>query len=54
MADDRLKIIYFDPIYFYFIFNMVQLTSHLENLDVQMAFDYLNKYLPFSKQTPHW
>lgn len=30
---------------------MVQLTSHLKNLDGQMAFKYLNQYLPFSKQS---
>lgn len=34
----RLKIICFDPIYFYSKSNMVQLISHLKTLDVQKAF----------------
>lgn len=50
-ADNRLQIICFDPMYFYFIYNMVQLASHLKNLDVHMASKYLNQYLPFSKQS---
>lgn len=45
----RLKIICFDPMYFYSKWNMVQLISHLKNLDVQKAFKY--QYLPFSKQS---
>lgn len=37
MADNRPQIICFDHMYFYFISNTVQLTSHLKSLDVQMA-----------------
>lgn len=42
---------FLDPMYFYFISNMVQLTSHLKNPDVQMALKYLNQCLPFSRQS---
>lgn len=42
VTDNRLQLTCFDPVstlstYFYFIFSMVQLTSHLKGLDIQMA-----------------
>jgi len=37
MAHNRLQIICFDPTYFYFISNTVQLTRHLKSLGVQKA-----------------